>query len=173
MNNIIALIPVVLVIVTVFFFFKISAVIVGIFIFLALIGAAIKLIINSSKQVKAIKERTCYKCGAKMVLRTSKTGKYKGKKFYGCSNYPKCNCMIDIDGKSISISILYRKYRKIRKPAAKEKNTPICSKCGAEMVLRTASQGVYKGRKFYGCSSYPECKNIVRIEEKNQDEGKL
>lgn len=29
-------------------------------------------------------------CGGNLVLRTAKTGKYAGKNFYGCSNYPRC-----------------------------------------------------------------------------------
>ena len=33
----------------------------------------------------AVKERTCPKCGSKMVSRKSKFGP-----FYGCGNYPKC-----------------------------------------------------------------------------------
>lgn len=32
----------------------------------------------------------CPKCGSAMVLRTAKTGKNKGQKFWGCSNYPRC-----------------------------------------------------------------------------------
>jgi len=34
----------------------------------------------------------CPKCGAKMVLRRSKYGK----NFYGCSNYPKCNGLLNV-----------------------------------------------------------------------------
>ncbi len=33
---------------------------------------------------------TCPWCGGKLVLREAKQGKYKGKSFYGCSNYPSC-----------------------------------------------------------------------------------
>lgn len=32
----------------------------------------------------------CPKCGGELVLRIAKKGKNAGKKFYGCSNYPKC-----------------------------------------------------------------------------------
>ncbi len=46
----------------------------------------------------------------------------------------------------------------------------ICPACGAEMVIRTAKKGKYKGQKFYGCSTYPKCKEIVNIgnDEKNK-----
>jgi len=38
----------------------------------------------------------------------------------------------------------------------------ICLKCGSEMILRS---GPYS--KFYGCSNYPECKNILKLEVVN------
>ena len=43
------------------------------------------------------REIICPKCGAKMLLRKAKKGANKGKEFYGCSNYPKCHKIIDID----------------------------------------------------------------------------
>jgi DNA-directed RNA polymerase subunit M/transcription elongation factor TFIIS len=36
------------------------------------------------------KEESCPRCGASLVLRTTKRGDFKGTQFYGCSNYPKC-----------------------------------------------------------------------------------
>lgn len=39
----------------------------------------------------------CPKCKSPFVLRTAKSGKNKGKQFYGCVNYPKCRETIDID----------------------------------------------------------------------------
>ena len=38
----------------------------------------------------------CPKCGSKMILRTAKTGKYTGSKFWGCSSFPKCKSIINI-----------------------------------------------------------------------------
>lgn len=38
----------------------------------------------------------CPKCGSKMILRTAKTGKYEGSKFWGCSSFPKCKSIINI-----------------------------------------------------------------------------
>ena len=35
--------------------------------------------------------------------------------------------------------------------------TPVCPKCKATMVLRTAGRGPRAGRQFWGCSGYPEC----------------
>jgi len=40
---------------------------------------------------------------------------------------------------------------------------PPCPKCGKPMALRTAQRGKAKGKQFWGCSAYPECKGIVAI----------
>jgi len=42
---------------------------------------------------------------------------------------------------------------------------PLCPKCGKKMVLRTARQGENAGKKFWGCSNFPECRGIVGIAE--------
>ncbi|MBN2706597.1 MAG: topoisomerase DNA-binding C4 zinc finger domain-containing protein [Deltaproteobacteria bacterium] len=42
----------------------------------------------------------CPKCSAMMVLRVAKTGKNIGKKFWGCSNYPKCRMMFPYEKSS-------------------------------------------------------------------------
>ena len=41
----------------------------------------------------------CPKCGAVMVKRRASKGSYVGNEFWGCSNYPKCKCIINIDTK--------------------------------------------------------------------------
>lgn len=38
-----------------------------------------------------------------------------------------------------------------------------CVKCGAEMVQRTAKKGPYAGQKFWGCSTFPQCKNVLAL----------
>jgi|LWDU01.1.fsa_nt_gi hypothetical protein len=40
---------------------------------------------------------------------------------------------------------------------------PSCPKCGSGMTLRTARQGHYAGKKFWGCRNYPNCKGIVNL----------
>ncbi len=41
--------------------------------------------------------------------------------------------------------------------------TPLCPKCGAPMVKRTASKGGNVGSSFWGCSQFPKCRGIVNI----------
>lgn len=46
-----------------------------------------------------------------------------------------------------------------RKESESFNQTLVCSRCGSKMVTRTNRQN---GEEFYGCSSYPRCKNIVK-----------
>ena len=39
-----------------------------------------------------------------------------------------------------------------------------CPRCGSSMVVRTARAGRRSGRKFYGCSRYPQCKGTRPVE---------
>ena len=38
--------------------------------------------------------------------------------------------------------------------------TPICPKCGSEMVKRKAKSGT---NSFWGCSSFPKCRSIINM----------
>jgi len=42
------------------------------------------------------------RCGSDMVLREAKSGKYAGRKFWGCSRFPKCKGILPYDLKSKS-----------------------------------------------------------------------
>lgn len=44
----------------------------------------------------------------------------------------------------------------------------ICPRCGSELVLRTARRGASAGKQFYGCSSFPKCRFIMNIKEKDE-----
>jgi len=39
----------------------------------------------------------CPRCGSSMVLRTARRGNRAGKSFYGCSTYPRCNGIVNVD----------------------------------------------------------------------------
>lgn len=49
---------------------------------------------ETQKQEEAL---ICPKCGAPMVLRVAKKGEKAGKKFYGCSQFPKCRFIMNIE----------------------------------------------------------------------------
>ena len=42
-------------------------------------------------------------------------------------------------------------------------SVPLCPKCGAKLVIRTAQKGANVGKQFYGCSSFPKCKFTLNI----------
>lgn len=69
----------------------------------------------------------CEKCGSKMVVRSSKFGK-----FLACPNYPNC---------------------KNTKPMPEDEVKQPCPKCGAKLLKKISK----KGKRFYGCSNYPKC----------------
>lgn len=41
--------------------------------------------------------------------------------------------------------------------------SPLCPRCGAAMVKRTARRGQNAGREFWGCTGYPRCRGIVDV----------
>jgi predicted RNA-binding Zn-ribbon protein involved in translation (DUF1610 family) len=53
--------------------------------------------------IESLRERhasttTCPKCGKPLVLRIAKSGKHAGSQFYGCSGFPACRFMKNVDG---------------------------------------------------------------------------
>ena len=40
-----------------------------------------------------------------------------------------------------------------------------CPKCSSPMVLRKAASGKHAGKRFWGCSRYPECKTLLPVKE--------
>lgn len=51
---------------------------------------------SAAPAVAPVKQIICPKCGTIMVKRKAAKGPNAGKEFYGCSNYPKCRCIINI-----------------------------------------------------------------------------
>lgn len=41
-------------------------------------------------------KKVCPRCGGKLIIRTAVKGSHQGKKFLGCSNYPKCRYIEDM-----------------------------------------------------------------------------
>ncbi len=83
----------------------------------------------------------CPLCGAKMVIKLAKNGK-----FYSCSKYPECKGARKIDGTVME------------GPKMLGRECPKCSK--GELMERDGRYG-----KFIACSNYPKCKYIEQDEE--------
>lgn len=86
----------------------------------------------------------CEKCGAKMVVKTGRYGK-----FAACPNYPTCK----------NTKPLVENVKEKAKIATNESGEKlVCDKCGADMVVRSGKFGT-----FFACSRYPECKNTLKL----------
>ena len=70
----------------------------------------------------------CDKCGRKMVVKSSRFGK-----FLACPGYPEC---------------------KNTKPVPEDEVKTPCPKCGSQLVKRISKKS---GKKFFGCTNYPKC----------------
>lgn len=97
-------------------------------------------------------EHICDKCGAKMVIKTGRFGR-----FLACPSYPKCKNTkeIDDDGNIVEHEL-------------PQESDVVCDKCGAKMVVKTGRYG-----KFLACPNYPKCKNIKNIEGENKGASDL
>ena len=93
--------------------------------------------------------RKCPKCQSELVEKFGRFGK-----FIACTNYPDCK----YTEKSAADK---KKEEEIRKNEGNEKGDIICDKCGSKMEIKNGPYGM-----FLGCSKYPDCKNIKKIENK-------
>ncbi|MBE6703092.1 MAG: type I DNA topoisomerase [Ruminococcaceae bacterium] len=95
----------------------------------------------------------CDKCGAKMVIKNGRYGK-----FAACPNYPTCR-----NTKPLT------EEKKEEQQAERVEKKPVivadfkCEKCGADMVQRNGRYG-----SFFACSRYPEC-NFTKQKTKELD----
>jgi DNA topoisomerase I len=92
-------------------------------------------------------DEKCEKCGAKMIYKLGKYGK-----FLSCSNYPECKNAKPVDDGSEPEKTETEK--ELEKKLAGKK----CDKCGKPMEIKHGRYG-----SFLGCSGYPDCKNIKPI----------
>ncbi|MDR1758192.1 MAG: four helix bundle suffix domain-containing protein [Bacteroidales bacterium] len=48
---------------------------------------------------------------------------------------------------------------------AKQTNAPLCPDCNRPMTRRKATSGKNAGNEFWGCTGYPACRGMRKIEE--------
>jgi len=100
------------------------------------------LIEKAKKKMEKLKPvstgEVCPKCGSPMVVKTGKFGQFEA-----CSNFPKC------------------KYIKPKERVKPQDTTVTCPECKTgTLVVKTASKGKSKGKKFLACSNFPDCRYI-------------
>ena len=97
----------------------------------------------------------CPKCGAKMIIKLSRGGK-----FYSCEKFPECNGALMLDGTELK---------------GPEETGETCPDCGLPAQAGEKKKKVYGGKlvvkerrdgtgSFISCSRYPKCKFIKKDE---------
>lgn len=94
-------------------------------------------------------KEVCDKCGAKMIIKTGRFGK-----FLACSAYPDCK---NIKGLASDKEKKKESDPKVIEMQKKYKDE-LCDKCGSKMSVKLGKYG-----PFLACSAYPKCKNIKNI----------
>lgn len=90
--------------------------------------------VNIPKNEPVASDIKCEKCGAIMLYRDGKFGK-----FLACSNFPQC-----------------KNTKNINEPQNKVELTGVCPKCGGVVSAKYSK----RGKLFFGCDNYPKCDYI-------------
>ncbi|MCS7224659.1 MAG: type I DNA topoisomerase [Armatimonadetes bacterium] len=125
-----------------------------------------------TREKNLVADKTCPLCGASMVLRQSTYGP-----FLSCSRYPKCKGSLPSDeaetkpcpncgGLMVKRGNADQRYfRCLRYPEcptlepADGSRFAVCPECHKGFLLpRSVRRGKRRGRTFYSCSTYPECR---------------
>ena len=97
-------------------------------------------------------DEICETCGAGMVIKFGRYGQ-----FLACENYPECKTTREVAKKSDPATA---ENPEGEQQAVEE--VAVCELCGKDMALKRGRFGT-----FYGCTGYPECKNIRKIDKKS------
>jgi DNA topoisomerase-1 len=106
--------------------------------------------IKNKKKMEIPTDEICEKCGSGMVIKFGRFGQ-----FLACSNYPECQNTREVGSKKTEGDGT--------EATGEAEAIPPCELCGREMSLKKGRFG-----PFYGCTGYPECKNIRKIAKGDQ-----
>lgn len=136
---------------------------------------------KDKKENQEVSDVTCEKCGAKMIVKMGRYGKY-----LACPNYPNCKNIkpyslaegpeevSDVKCDACGTLMVYRTgpYGRYLKCPSCGTNKAIvidtgivCPKCHEGHMVQRRS---HRGRIFYGCSRYPKCDMALWNEPINQ-----
>jgi len=95
----------------------------------------------------------CDKCGAPMVIKTGRYGK-----FLACSAFPDCKNIKSLPGtdRDKNGQADNKEIEAIRKKYANE----TCDQCGSPMAIKVGRYG-----PFLACTAFPKCRNLKNIKE--------
>lgn len=136
---------------------------------------------KDKKENQEVSDVTCEKCGAKMIVKMGRYGKY-----LACPNYPNCKNIkpyslaegpeevSDVKCAACGTLMVYRtgpygRYLKCPSCGANKAividTGIVCPKCHEGHMVQRRS---HRGRIFYGCSRYPKCDMALWNEPINQ-----
>lgn len=136
---------------------------------------------KDKKENQEVSDVTCEKCGAKMIVKMGRYGKY-----LACPNYPNCKNIkpyslaegpeevSDVKCDACGTLMVYRtgpygRYLKCPSCGANKAividTGIVCPKCHEGHMVQRRS---HRGRIFYGCSRYPKCDMALWNELINQ-----
>ena len=136
---------------------------------------------KDKKENQEVSDVTCEKCGAKMIVKMGRYGKY-----LACPNYPNCKNIkpyslaegpeevSDVKCDACGTFMVYRtgpygRYLKCPSCGANKAividTGIVCPKCHEGHMVQRRS---HRGRIFYGCSRYPKCDMALWNEPINQ-----
>jgi len=113
--------------------------------------------IKTRKKASIPTDEICEKCGAGMVIKFGRFGQ-----FLACANYPECKTTREVGSKKTDAATQENGDAE-NKSENQSEETPVCELCGKDMALKKGRFG-----SFYGCTGYPECKNIRKIAKGEQ-----
>lgn len=90
-----------------------------------------------------LQNKICPKCGAPLIVRSTKNGH-----ILGCSNYPICDYLENIKVHGVKVLKILEEAK--------------CPICGESLAVKKSKYGL-----FIGCQDYPNCKYIYTEPEKN------
>ena len=106
--------------------------------------------IKDKKKMSIPTDEICETCGTGMVIKFGRFGQ-----FLACGNYPECKTTREIVKKTDASGTENGDGEQPEEIAP-------CELCGKDMALKRGRFGA-----FYGCTGYPECKNIRKIDKKS------
>ncbi|CAN5313700.1 type I DNA topoisomerase [soil metagenome] len=112
--------------------------------------------IKDKKKMAIPTDEICEKCGSGMVIKFGRFGQ-----FLACENYPECKNTREVASKRTASNGAGVEGADGAESEAEA--IPVCELCGKEMSLKKGRFG-----SFYGCTGYPECKNIRKIAKGDQ-----
>ena len=110
--------------------------------------------LKDKKKASIPTDEICENCGSGMVIKFGRYGQ-----FLACENYPECKTTREVTSKKAENA--NGDEAQTQNGEAATEVEP-CELCGREMALKRGRFGA-----FYGCSGYPECKNIRKIDKKS------